>query len=183
MNIQQARLFIVIITLSIIITKQYQIFYYLPVMMISIEYLNSNKSYIQSFNYRLINSIFISFVLFITIDRGRPFIFNNTLEIILNSIEHALFGNIICLKASIYYAIIRKKQLLNITELSKIAICFNIFGFFNEFFQNWYKHQSIWQLTFDSRKDILMNIIGSILFVVFYQKLNNRLQIQNSMCN
>jgi hypothetical protein len=151
--------------------------------MISIEYLNSNKNYIQSYNYRLTNSIFISFVLFITLDRGRPFLFNNSVEIILNSIEHALFGFIICLKASIYYTILKKEKILNIAELTKIIVFFNILGFFNEFFQNWYKHQSIWQLTFDSKKDILMNLIGSIAFVVYYQKINNKLQVQDSIRN
>jgi phosphatidylglycerophosphate synthase len=94
-----------------------------------------------------------------------------------------LFGFIICLKASIYYTILKKEKILNIAELTKIIVFFNILGFFNEFFQNWYKHQSIWQLTFDSKKDILMNLIGSIAFVVYYQKINNKLQVQDSIRN
>lgn len=175
MNLKQVRYSLLFIILIIIITKQYQIFFYLPVMTISIEYLNHNKSYINSYNYKLINCIFISFVLFITINRGRPIIFNNFIEIILNAIEHTIFGYIICLKTSVYYTILKKDKILSITELVKIAICFNIFGFLNEFFQNWYKHQSIWHLTFDSKKDILMNIIGSLFFILTYQKIQKNI--------
>jgi hypothetical protein len=140
-------------------------------MAISLEYLNKNKIYLNTYNYKQLNTIFIAYVLFVAIERGRPFAFNQAIEIILNSIEHILFGFVICLKTSVYYSIIKKIKKLRNIELLKIIIFFNIFGFLNEFFQNWYKDKYIWQLSFDSKKDIIMNIIGSILFILLYQKL------------
>jgi hypothetical protein len=175
MNIQQTRFLSVIILLIIVITNQYQILNYLPIMVISLEYLNRNKIYLTTYNYKLLNSIFIGYVLFICLDRGRPFEFTVLIEMIFNSIEHMLFGFVICLKASVYYSILKKKQTLSITELIKIVLVFNVFGFFNEFFQNWYKNQEIWLLTFDSKKDILMNIIGSVIFILMYQKIQKNI--------
>lgn len=153
-------------------SRQYQILYYFPIMFLSLEYLNSNEQYRTQFRYKILNGIFIAYLLFICIDRGRPVKFYLNIELVINSIEHVLLGFIICIKIAVYYLLLKKKLLLKRNELIGIAISFNIVGFLNEFFQNWYKHQPLWKLSFDSQKDILMNIIGTILFIVFYKKIN-----------
>ncbi len=162
----------------VLVSAQFQILYYLPVMWCSIEYLNRQPRFLQQFNAGIINFVFAAYVFFICIDRGRPFQFNDTIELIINSIEHVLFGLIICMKAAIYLSIFSNKPLLSKPELISIAVIFNIFGFLNEFFQNWYKHQPLLQLNFDSRKDILMNIIGSVLLIILYARINHRIQNQ-----
>ena len=177
MSLKTVRIFALVILLIILYSKQFQILYYFPVMFISLEYLNQNKQYNTQYNYKLLNAIFVSYVLFICIDRGRPTQFYPLIEIIINSIEHLLFGFIICIKIAVYYSILKHKILLKRNELIMIAVTFNIFGFLNEFFQNWYKHQSQWQLKFDSRKDILMNIIGTLLFIILYQKINKQIHL------
>lgn len=153
-------------------SRQYQILYYFPIMFLSLEYLNSNEQYRTQFRYKILNGIFIAYLLFICIDRGRPVKFYLNIELVINSIEHVLLGFIICIKIAVYYLLLKRKLILKRNELIWIAIGFNIIGFLNEFFQNWYKHQSLWKLNFDSQKDIVMNIIGTILFIVFYKKIN-----------
>jgi hypothetical protein len=91
-----------------------------------------------------------------------------------------LFGFIICIKMAVYYSIFQHKLTLKKNERLGIVIVFNIFGFLNEFFQNWYKHQSQWQLNFDSRKDILMNITGTFLFYFLFEKINRMVHLKNS---
>lgn len=172
MTIQKIRILSVFILLLIIVSNQYQILYYFPIMLISLEYLNRNKDFITNYNFKILNAIFIGYVIFICLDRARSFQITVAIELIINSIEHILFGFIISLKASIYYSILKQKFNLKQQQLIWIAIVFNIFGLFNEFFQNWYKHQSLWQLNFDSKKDIIMNIIGSLIFIFLYQKIN-----------
>lgn len=174
MSIKQTRFLSLCILLIIIISKQFQILYYLPIMIISLEYLNKNEIYLNTYNYKQLNTIFIGYVLMVSLERGRPFVFNQGIEMILNSIEHILFGFVICLKTSIYYSIFKRIKSLQNVELIKIVIVFNLFGFINEIFQNWYKHKAIWQLSFDSRKDIIMNIIGSIIFILLYKKIQKK---------
>ena len=180
MSVSRVRVFAVFILLSIILSKQYQLLYYYPVMFISLEYLNSNKQYISAYNYKLLNALFVGYVLLICIDRSRPYKFYDGIEIIINSFEHLLFGFIICIKMAVYYSIFQNKLTLQKNERLGIVIVFNIFGFLNEFFQNWYKHQSQWHLNFDSRKDILMNIIGTLLFYFLFEKINRMVHLKNS---
>lgn len=180
MSVSKVRVFAFLLLLSIILTKQYQILYYYPVMFLSLEYLNTNKQYISAYNYKLLNTIFVAYVSFICIDRGRAYKFYDGIEIIINSIEHMLFGFIICIKMAVYYSIIKSKSTLQKKERLGIVIVFNIFGFLNEFFQNWYKHQSLWQLSFDSRKDIFMNITGTLLFYFLFEKINRIVHLKNS---
>jgi len=179
MTIKHVRLTSILILIIVVVSKQLQILYYFPIMIISLEFLNHNKQYLHSFNFKILNAVFISYVLFICIDRGRPSQFNVATELVINSLEHLLFGFIICVKASIYYSLFKKENKLKQQTLILIALGFNIFGFANEFFQNWYKQQSLWQVNFDSAKDILMNIIGSIIFIILYSKIDKRIHNQH----
>ena len=180
MSIKTVRIFALILLIIILFSKQFQILYYFFVLFISLEYLNQNEKYNSIYNYRLLNAIFVSYAVFICIERGRPTQFYPFIEIIINSIEHLLFGFVICLKIAVYYSILKNKISLKGNELIRIAVTFNIIGFANEFFQNWYKHQSLWQLNIDSRKDILMNIFGTLIFILFYKKINNKIHIQTT---
>lgn len=176
MSIKTVRILYPLILLMIMLSKEYEILYYFPVMLISLEYLNHKKQYTEHYNYKLLNAVFIGYVLFICIDRGRPSKFYDVIEIMINSVEHLLFGFIICMKAAVYLSIFKERWQLSKNELLTIALIFNILGFLNEFFQNWYKHQAQWKLNGDSQKDILMNIIGSSIFVILYLKVNKRIQ-------
>ena len=121
-------------------------------------------------------------VLCISLDKFRLITFNPILKMKLNSIVHALFGFVICLKIYEYNSILKEKLFLNFLEIKKIVMLFSIFGFSNEFFQNWYQHQTILQLMFDSKKYILMNIIGSIIFITMYQKIQ-KIILKNNIKN
>jgi hypothetical protein len=145
-------------------------------MAASLEYLNHHSSFTSLYNHRLLNAIFTGYVAFVCIERSYPYPIPDMADLIINSMEHLLLGIIICMKAAVYFSILRPGFQLNTLRLWGILIAFNISGFVNEFIQNIYKHQAVRYLTFDSKKDILMNLAGSMVFFFMYGKIHKHIQ-------
>jgi VanZ family protein len=70
------------------------------------------------------------------------------------------------------FNLISSKFYLN---LLVVFVAFNVIGFLNEYFQNFYQQQPIFNLKETNIKDIIINVIGSSLVVIlslFYKFKN-----------
>jgi hypothetical protein len=155
-------LFIAIIAIKIPILRVYEILFYL-----SFEYLNANKKYTQLKNHNLYNWLFIAFLGFVILVRADLFGFSETTEYHLNSAEHLFFACIICLTITLYlnlFNILTNKPFLT---LFFVFIGFNGIGLLNEFFQNFFEQTPTFRLKENDVKDIIINLIGSSLYVFF----------------
>lgn len=143
---------------------------YLGAMWLSVEFLNRQKNYLIAHRYRLFNFIFGFYTLLVIINRTRTAQFSPLTEGVVNIAEHLFFGIVICLKISIYCQLFFKIQTLVFPII--VVLLFNILGIFNEVFQNWLCTRPLWFFIADAQKDILVNLCGSILFLIgtYWQK-------------
>lgn len=128
-------------------------------------FLNSNAAY-KAQHYRLTNAFMFLYVLFITWERTRHYKFSATAELVVNDAEHILFALLICFIFNFLLSL-KKAQALSFTQKLLITIVsFNLVGVLNEGFQNLLGHRPLFVMIDDSKKDILMNVIGSVVFVL-----------------
>ena len=119
--------------------------------------------------------MFLSFLGFIVFVRIDIFNFSKSIDYHLNSLEHLFFAFVICLTLYVYmqiFNLISSKFYLN---LLLVFIASNGIGFLNEYFQNFYQQQPIFNLKETNIKDIIINVIGSSLVVIlslFYKFKN-----------
>jgi VanZ family protein len=52
-----------------------------------------------------------------------------------------------------------------------VWILFNITGVLNEVFQNWLCHHELMDFIADARKDMIVNLLGSFLFLILLKKI------------
>lgn len=172
-NIQ--RLLFLLLFVTIIFIKVYLLLIYETLFLISFEYLNSNKKYLKITSHKLYNWVFVSFLAFIVLVRADLFNFSETIDFHINSVEHLFFSCIICLLLSIYMQIFDFLSQSRITKLIVIFVAFNTIGFLNEYFQNFFQQTPIFYLKEDDIKDIVINLIGSTIFLIvslFYKMKN-----------
>ena len=163
MTINPLRLIVVALLIVIGVTNSYQLLYYTAVFVGSIEFLNRREAFKKLSNFTFLNLIFIAFLTFIILNRSRHIRFDTYTEGPLNILEHGFFALIICLKLLVYFHLfsnysIRLKAFL-------VALVFNLIGLVNEIFQNWLNHRAFFTFIEDARKDLLINLLGSILFL------------------
>ena len=164
MTINHLRLIVVALLVIISITGSYQLLYYVAVFVGSIEFLNQRDAFKNLPNFKFLNGIFALFLTFIVLNRSRHFKMSHYTEGVVNILEHGFFALIICLKLLLYFHLfsnysIRLKAVL-------VAIIFNSIGIVNEIFQNWLNHRALFSFIEDARKDLLINCLGSILFLI-----------------
>ena len=161
------RLLFLIFFIAIILIKTNILLIYEIVFFTSYEYLNSNKKYLQLQLHCYYNWFFLFFLGFIILVRADLFNFSDTIDYHLNSVEHLFFSFIICLLLSIYMTLF--DVLTNHKALKFILIfgTFNFIGLLNEYFQNYFQHSDVLLLKENDAKDMMMNLLGSILFVIF----------------
>ena len=135
-------------------------------MHFSLELLNRLKSY-RVYPYKIYNFIFWSYEL-VLLERLRSGAqhFSMRIENLINVDEHLAFAIIICLQVYVYVTIIgwsfsESRIIKGVTAI----ICFNIIGLLNEVFQNFIMGRFLLDLIADSKKDIMMNFLGSCLFL------------------
>lgn len=163
MTIQLIRVLNFIFTTVIIYAGKYPLLYYVVAMHASLEFLNTRKLYVFH-AYKLYNFIFFSYEL-VLLERVRKFKFSNAIEWWLNNAEHIAFAIIICLKVYTYLRIlILKNDAQFFKRICITVVLFNAIGFINEYFQNAISNRSLFVLTEDSIKDIVMNLIGTAVF-------------------
>jgi hypothetical protein len=157
------RLIMVVILMTIIINGKYQLLYYAAVMIGSIEFLNQQKSFRNSPNHKLLNAVFISYLVLIILNRTRHFKCDNFTEGVINIGEHSFFALVICLKLLVYLHLFSNFSF----RLKAIFtfLFFNLIGLINEIFQNQLNHRSLLLFIEDARKDMIINALGSILFL------------------
>jgi hypothetical protein len=158
--------FIIVILLGcIILTGKYNYLYYAGVMIGSMFFLNRQKAFNKLPNYSIFNAVFIGYLAFIVVNRTRSFKFSHFTEGCINIAEHGFFALVICLKLLVYLHLFtsfsfRKKAIF-------AALLFNAIGFLNEIFQNWLCKRSLLFFIEDARKDMIVNLLGSLLFLLF----------------
>jgi VanZ family protein len=167
MTIKVIRILELIILSIIIITKSYFLLAYNGVMYIFIEILNSKNIYLNQKNYKITNALFIGYQLLITINRTRTIKFGKNVEEGINIVEHIFFALIVCLLISQLLLFFKKITLSKRKEALAVFTIFNTIGVFNEFFQNIISNRALFIFTTDSVKDIGINLIGSLIFVVY----------------
>ncbi len=167
MNIKTIRVLELIILFIIIFTKSYFLLAYNGVMYVLIEILNSKKVYLNQTNYKITNALFIGYQLLITINRTRNVKFGENTEGAINILGHIFFALVVCLLISQLLLFFKKINLNKHQEALFVFSIFNAIGVFNEFFQNIISHRALFIFTPDSMKDIGINLIGSLIFVVY----------------
>jgi hypothetical protein len=176
MPINIVRLFQIIFFVCIVVSKKYYLLYYCGVMYISLEFLNSREKYRNQPQYRFYNILFIGFQVLFCLDRLRTSTFKlpNWAEWQMNSLEHLLFAFIISFKITQYINLSFLGKFSLIKRLIMTFLLFNMIGFWGEVFQNSLTENTtvvLWTGSFqflsDNTKDMQMNFVGSILFVLY----------------
>ena len=164
MNLKTFILFSAALLVWILVSKVYMLLYYLGVLLTLVSFLNTRPKY-KLQPYKWINLLFYLYVLFIVWERTRHYKFSETTELLINDAEHIFFANIISLLIALILLLT-----LPIKGYAKLivitVIIFNTVGVINEYFQNLIGGRPLWELIPDSKKDLLMNVIGTVVFVL-----------------
>lgn len=162
MRLKHIRIVGISLLIIIFYLKNWTLLPYWSAMMVSLEILNHNKRYLKQAHFRLYNSFFMAYTLLVVWDRSRKFHVNETIEWGFNSLMHILFGLIVCFKIS-QYLVVFDKHIKYRTLF--IALFFNVLGVFNECLQNAMNHRALFVFIPDALKDMLMNIVGTLVFI------------------
>jgi VanZ family protein len=142
--------------------KNWTLLPYWSAMIVSLEILNRNKGYLNQPFYRFYNGIFMGYLILVVWDRTRTYHVGDGVEWAFNSLMHILFGLVVCFKISQYVAVFNFKIK---NRVLYIALIFNILGVLNEFMQNMMCHRETFVLISDSQKDLVMNMLGTLIFI------------------
>ncbi len=153
-----------LLLIIIILGGNHSLLYYATVMVGSIEFLNRQKAFRNLPNYGIFNVIFIGYLVFIILNRSRHIKFGAYTEGSLNIAEHGFFALIICSKLLLYLHLFSKYS-FRIKAIS-IVFIFNLIGLINEIFQNQLNHRPLSLFIEDARKDMIVNGLGSFLFLI-----------------
>jgi hypothetical protein len=160
------------------------IYYYLLVLLVSVEILNRKQVYLSNSPGRW-NAFYLFYVIFITLERGRghfynyvfryfpenDFYFSKTVETGINMFEHFMFAIMVC---SQLYFFIQMQKWWKPSPLQAgltVMVLFNIIGLANESFQNLWSQRAFFDMQADARKDLLMNLCGSLVFLLISTRL------------
>jgi hypothetical protein len=147
----------------IIYIQHWSLLPYWSAMVVSMEILNRHKTYLAQRFYTLFNLLFVGYLIFVVVDRSRNFRLRYRWEWCINSAMHILFALIVCFKISQYLTV------FNIKTKHRnfyIVLIFNILGVLNEFLQNVMCKREIFILIPDARKDLVMNMVGTVAFLL-----------------
>lgn len=165
MNILLFRLLSLLLLVRILFTHQYVLILYWAALVTSIEFLNAREQYKdRAKTYTL---LFFLYLLFITIIRTIGTSTDQRIVYTVNVFEHLLFALLVSFKMRLYLGLLSTFQ--NNKEMNKYwlaATLFNFIGFLNEVYQNLAKNKAPLIFDFGSRVDMLVNIVGSLLFVL-----------------
>jgi hypothetical protein len=161
------RLLFLLFFIAIILIKTNILLIYEIVFFASYEYLNGNKKYLQLQLYSYYNWFFLFLLGFIILVRADLFNFSDAVDYHLNSVEHLFFSFIVCLLLSVYMTLLNVFAKYKALKLVFIFVAFNFIGLLNEYFQNYFQHSDVLLLKENDSKDMMINLLGSILFVIF----------------
>ena len=165
MKIKTFLLFAGIILLFIILSGKTILYYYWVALVITVSYLNSHSTYLQK-HYKLFNTLFLLYLLFVVWERTRHYQFSPWIELQINNSEHIFFGLMICFIASLVLQLPPFTIRSFFVRLLLSVLLFNGIGFINEWFQNRIYNRPMFILIPDSVKDLRMNLWGTLVFVL-----------------
>lgn len=139
------------------------LFIYIPIFFVSIEVLLLKKSWTETKKFKISQLLFTVFVSYVLVARATILGFSKETNYNLNTIEHILFALVICLMLFYYILFYGNKK--KSPSILVISILFNFIGLINEFFQNYYQGKPVFILEDSSIKDLIANILGTLLFL------------------
>lgn len=180
MNLTHIRISFLLLTLLVLFSIHNLHLAYLWAMWISAEYLNNNKTFIKHKQHQSYNFIFWLFTVFVIVNRSRSVAFSPALEEFVNICEHFFYALVIGIKLHVYFRLLLRKFVRR--PILWIFTSLNVIGFINEIFQNWLRHRPLLEFIADSKKDMLVNFVGSLVFVlvVVVMRRRNKLFSPNS---
>lgn len=129
----------------------------------SIIALNLQSTYRESARHRACNAVFIGFLAFYVLVRTRFFPIHADLLELINTMEHGLFAAALCLNLLCWAEL--RTTWPRWTRLLVVLVVFNLFGLGNELYQNALLGRPILLLGPDAVKDVVVNAVGSVLFL------------------
>jgi hypothetical protein len=155
------------------------LYFYILFFFVSIEVLllKKVKSETQIFKFsQLIFTFFVGYVLFI---RTSIWSFSELTNYNLNTIEHVLFALVICFLIFYYISFFSNIRMFHAILWS--AIIFNSIGLINEFFQNYFQGKLLFILDELSIKDLIVNGLGTLVFIVIIKFLSRTMSVLSSI--
>ena len=146
----------------------------------SIVFLNSQKAFKNLPSHGVFTAFFVGYLAFIVVNRTRSVKFSLFNEGVVNIAEHGFFALVICLKLFVYVHLFTSFSFRKKTIFA--ALLFNSIGVLNEIFQNWLVERSLLVFIADARKDMLVNLLGSFLFLLILQLYTKNVQNNIKIC-
>ncbi len=160
------RILFLLLAFAIVLSGVYVMLIYELVYYLSFEYLNSNEKYRRLESYKTYNWLFIAYMAFEVAVRTHVFKLNARMDYHVNTAEHLFFTFLISMSISIYLHFFNLLEENRLLKLLTVFVILNIIGVLNEFFQNFYQHEPLFVLEGNDLKDLVVNVIGSSLFVI-----------------
>lgn len=173
------RFFYLLSLFVVYLIKMPILYFYILFFFISVEVLllKKKKSETKFFKFsQLFFTCFVSYILFV---RAHIWGFSDETNYNLNTIEHLLFALVICLLIYFYTSFFGSKKRTNPIFLS--VFIFNLIGVLNEFFQNYFQGKSIFILDEFSIKDLIVNVLGSLIFIIIIKFIKTRISVLNNI--
>lgn len=155
------------------------LYFYILFFFMSVEVLLQKKEKSQTKNFKISQLLFTVFVSYVLFARASIFGFSEQTNYNLNTIEHIFFAQVICLLIFYYISFFSKVSRLYVILCS--AITFNCIGLINEFFQNYFQGKAIFILDEFSIKDLIANVLGTIIFIGIIAISRRRISVLNSI--
>lgn len=173
------RLYYLLSLFIVYLIKNPILYFYITFFFVSVEILLLKKTKSNTTFFKFPQLLFIGFVSYVLLVRSFVFNFSDETNYNLNTIEHLLFAVVICLLIFYYilfFSSIRKNYAIVLSFL-----IFNCIGLFNEFFQNYFQGKPVFILDEFSVKDLIANVLGTIIFVIIMRILKTRMSVLNSL--
>ncbi len=165
MNINVFRVLSLLLLARIILTSQFVLILYWIIFLASVEFLQSRTVY--KHRSKKFTFLFFLYLLLITVVRTSGHRLSQPITYTINVFEHLLFALVISFIVSLYLGLLaRFKNDRGLKRYWYSALLFNCIGFLNEVYQNLAKHKAPFIFSFGARIDLLVNVVGSLLFVL-----------------
>ena len=129
------------------------------------EFLNARKEY--KHRSKQFTLLFFLYLLSITIIRTSNHRLSTAVTYTINVFEHLLFALVISFMISLFLGLFNSfKEEKALKRYWFAALPFNCIGFINEIYQNVVKQKAPLVFSFGARIDMLVNLVGSMLFLL-----------------
>lgn len=164
--LQIQRIAFFLLTIVFLTCKVYVLLVYVSIYYLSFEYLNSNKKFEEITFHKTYNWFYVAYLAFVVFVRSGLIEFSKNADYHLNTAEHLFFMFLICQTVLIYIQLFNFLSSNYLLRLVVVFIILNFIGIVNEYFQNFYQNLTIFYLEQTDIKDLVINLIGSLLFII-----------------